>query len=357
MGVGKNDAQESGFYYFPSLRYLQGYVWPAPTDSMESPNSAMMADRPVQRAFSDPALSEFGRRASSTAQEGSATYPAFATLLAAANSSGGRVVNDGYRYSLRDSRVASDEREVIPIDKHTGVAGASGLHLPSHSPHANDEYYSGRDRTNVVHELNRLRNAKVSAKRRRLAALTGVTSIVVAGGTGYMYADSAFFGIFQADPPCRIVCDIISLIREASILPASSQDRLRIGLLIANLSARSISFVGICIVIIWCRYARRPSSLARPVLLSALLSFVLQIMLGLFNILLVLIWRSSSIPARNVSERCTWGIDILWQLGDSGKQCPGQSLTGDQVPWIVAGSIRLLAVLLAGVSPSLEKRL
>jgi hypothetical protein len=147
----------------------------------------------------------------------------------------------------------------------------------------------------------------------------------------------------------RLVCDIISLARLMSIAPSSSQDRLRIGFLIANLSVRAISFIGICIIVLWCRYARRPNMLARPVLLLALLSFVLQIILSLFNILLVLIWRTSNVTTRNVGDRCQWGLDILWQLGDSGKLCPGQPNSGDQVPWIVAGSVRLLIVLIVGV--------
>jgi type II secretory pathway pseudopilin PulG len=136
--------QQPQSYFFPSLRYLQNYVWPAASDSaMDAPQNDIerndfqmqqqQQQQQQQRAMSEPALSEFGLWPTSFSQDrNAATYPAFATLLAAANSSGGRLPNDGFRYSLRDSRVASDEREIIPIDKHVGVAGKlSGVRIIS----------------------------------------------------------------------------------------------------------------------------------------------------------------------------------------------------------------------------------
>lgn len=129
MDNRSNGDQQSPQYFFPSLRYLQNYVWPPQSsETMDFVASQSPAEKDFpQRAMSDPALSEFGKRSKPSLPSSPATYPAFATLLAAANSSGGHSVNDGYRYSLRDSRVASDEREIIPIDKHTGIAGEPSL--------------------------------------------------------------------------------------------------------------------------------------------------------------------------------------------------------------------------------------
>lgn len=331
----------SSSYFFPSIRYLQRYVWP----DMNPPSSATPDLNAPKRAASESALYDFGRRPESWTQESAAAYPAFATLLAAHTTGGGQ--NDGYRYSLRDSRIASEEREIIPIDKHTGIAGARRSYLVAEPV--------------LTFVFTRTGSGECNTRAKSLAELQGVRKKAAVSSPDWSDLDRsrrsdrlhvrlAFSEeISLAEQIRRVVCDIISLIRQASIAPSANQDRLRTGLLIANLSIRSISFVGICIVILWCRYARRPSTLARPLLLLALLAFVLQILLSLFNILLVLIWRTSSVSTRNVADRCEWGLDILWQLGDSSRQCVTQAGSGDTIPWVVAASIRLLIVLIVGV--------
>ena len=143
----------------------------------------------------------------------------------------------------------------------------------------------------------------------------------------------------------------MSLVKLAGTRP--QPDYQRIGFLVAGLAGRSICFLGGCLVVVWCRYLRRPSSLARPVLLLTLLYFVLHLTLSIINIILILFWRSSSTFERSVSDRCSWGIDVLWRLGVSGSICPrpdGNATISHQMSWLVAGGLRLLVVLIVGVS-------
>lgn len=151
---------------------------------------------------------------------------------------------------------------------------------------------------------------------------------------------------------CRIIGDIISLIRlgAATASTPPERDHQRFGFLLANVSTRFVSFTGLLLALLLCRYARRPTGLSRSVFLFGILAFVLQVALSIINIMLILVWRSSNVPGRSVRWRCEWGVDLLWALGDAAKICPNQSAAngGDQMPWIVSGSVRLLVVLIAG---------
>lgn len=157
----------------------------------------------------------------------------------------------------------------------------------------------------------------------------------------------------------RLVCDIISLVRLSAVSTSSTNahpDQLWRGLLIASLVGRSIIFCLSCTVLLWCRYARRPSVFAKTLFLAALLSFLLHIVLSCLNFILIMLWRSSPLLGRSVRQRCEWGIDVLWKVGTSGNVCASTSLSpeksdvGSQVAWIVASCIRLIVVAILGVS-------
>lgn len=226
------------------------------------------------------------------------------------------------------------------------------IHLSSRRP-------TGRDRFTVLHELNRLRHAKSTSRRKRVAALAGFATIAVSGITIYMcgivsplpFAQVLVSVLAKIPDLHRIICDVISLVRLAS--PDAGKDNLRIGLLVATLVGRSVALGGQCVLLAWCRYARRANLLHRLGLLLALLAFGLHLSLSCLNFLLVVVWRTSDTAGRSVRLRCHWGIDLLWKMGDSGQLCPmatESSPSGDQVPWVAASCMRVLVVVIIGVS-------
>ena len=128
------------------------------------------------------------------------------------------------------------------------------------------------------------------------------------------------------------------------------QDTLRNSFLIGTLIGRAITLCGEGAVFLWCRYARRPGPLVRTIATVAGLCVFLHISLAIINLCLVLSWQDTIVPERNSKTRCEWGVDLLWLLGDAGGYCSSQTGSGDLIPWIAAGAVRLIVVVMVGVS-------
>lgn len=200
------------------------------------------------------------------------------------------------------------------------------------STNLNQIDFTGKDAALLVQELHRARLAAIQKKRRRLATVAGVLTLLVAFVDGWYFIEficalSTNGG--QGRGVIRWIAlgvGLFSLVAFLAILPW-----LRVSLPTASKQVQ--------ILIVSSQQSRRPNIYSIVVLVLALTTTVVHLVAAIGNIALAILWREE------LSRRCTWGIDVGWTLGRQGDDCGPGSWTG----WVVAAAIRLLVTVIVAV--------
>jgi hypothetical protein len=83
---------------------------------------------------------------------------------------------------------------------------------------------------------------------------------------------------------------------------------------------------------------RRISNLAILGLVSGAIISFLHISLALTNFILAFVWNE------DLRERCDWGVDVSWTLGDQGDGCSSGKWIGGKA-WPGAAAVRLVVTI------------
>ncbi|GAA5889545.1 hypothetical protein JCM5296_005981 [Sporobolomyces johnsonii] len=269
-----------------------------PSSSQSSPEGSIStASRlpPSSSLFSAPD----SRRRDSGASDATSTWsgPSFAELLSR---------------DVRQSVVIHGEEDLIIEEQEAGGDGrAEGrrevqrredvLALPG-----GDWGVTGPDARLFVQELHRARVATAQKRRRRTGYLAGVLSIIVLGITTW-YEVEVCWALAEKGGKGRVVLRWVEF-----------------GLLLGT--------VGLWLVVLAFLRTRRPSTLAVSGLASAGLSVFIHVSLALTNLILSFVWRDE------LGQRCTWGLDVAWTIGEEGELCEGRSWAG----WSISAGVRLV---------------
>lgn len=203
----------------------------------------------------------------------------------------------------------------------------------------------------VDRELQRLRERRPFAVRRRWRIITGASMLVVLALTAYVMAQSikAFLSL---SPATWVLSD-------AQDGTQTSPDPLLRQLALVEVVASCFSTLVCLISGMYLRMTRRRSCGRRLIWLAAILTTTINVALSLINVALVAGWhrkyaKNASDPlahTRDVGQRCagSWDMDILWSAAESSVVAkPGDNTTScprdpqrTTMAYLVAGGVRL----------------
>ncbi|GAA98810.1 uncharacterized protein L969DRAFT_95492 [Mixia osmundae IAM 14324] len=187
---------------------------------------------------------------------------------------------------------------------------------------------AGRDAQMLLNEARRIQWSESQATFHRSARYAGVLSFVCLAFLLWMWIE-----------------DLASLTR----LLSTPRDALRLQLCQAGLIIRTCTLLDLLLIMVCLRWVRRASRAVVAIILTSGLLLAANILLAVINLGLTFTWAGMNVDGRDITLRCYWSVDAVWQVGPSGRTCVSSDAASSR-SWQIAAGVRLVITLCLGMT-------